>query len=75
MSYNYADVKCPHCGEVERIRFTVESIPFGSTSIKSEGPNKCFHCKNYFVGNVQTVYSARKLFPHEQRELEKNKQS
>lgn len=71
MRFNYEDVNCPHCGNSQRIRFTVDSIPFGPTSIQGEEPDKCFKCNNYFKGTVKTVYSARKLKQCEQRDLEK----
>jgi C4-type Zn-finger protein len=68
-TFNYKDVKCPNCGERCRVRFTVKTIPFGSTSIEAEKPDKCFYCKNHFQSQVETVYSARKLYPHEKKKF------
>lgn len=69
MAFNYEDIKCPHCGESERVRFTVESTPFGSTEIVAEKPKKCFHCQKYYKPKVETIYSSRKLNRLEKQRL------
>jgi phage terminase large subunit GpA-like protein len=74
MSFNYADVKCPHCGDENRIPFVVKSYPFGSTWIEpDEQPRQCFHCREYFYGTVEINYGARKLRRYEQMQMEKAK--
>jgi phage terminase large subunit GpA-like protein len=70
--YNYEDVKCPHCGKIERIQFTVKHIPFGETTIVSEGVRQCFHCKEYYMPTVQIIYDARKLHSFELKNINKS---
>jgi hypothetical protein len=55
----------PIASTSNRIRFTVNQVPFGATTVVPEGPDVCSNCKELFVGTICTQYGARKPLRHE----------
>ena len=64
--FMYGDVKCPHCGEINRVRFKVRDT-FGTISLVVDGAEHCSKCKDVYMPKVDIVFGSRLLQPSEKR--------